>query len=69
MEYAAGPMTTVAQGKMQFAPVPLHSLNLPASSRASEDDPFHDDWPHWEAACQWEQRALADGYWSWKVTS
>ena len=66
LEYAAGTAATVAKERIQCMPLPVLSLKLPESSR--EDDPFHDDWPHWEAACQWEQRAVADGYLPSRVT-
>jgi hypothetical protein len=35
-------------------------LRSPASMHS--DDPFHYDWPHWDAAYGWEQRATADGF-------
>ena len=59
-EYVTSPPASVIPEKNQHMPRLLLSSEPLASLYA--DDPFHDDWPHWEAAREWEQHAIADGY-------
>ncbi len=46
----------------------LHSSSQPPpvtrtpEASSADDDPFHEDWPHWAAADLWEQRAAEEGY-------
>jgi hypothetical protein len=59
-EYVASSAASVNPESIQHMARVVASLLPPESLYV--DDPFHDDWPHWEAAREWAQRAAADGY-------